>query len=297
MADASLMADARRRAPRVRPHRSPATHPPTCSPAHVACGRRECVSAAGHPPHSHLPAQPSAAAARQVGDASASQSPLSFGGFGTMLRHLPRLAAGVDSALATDALSRRALAVLQARPVSGQGMQHALLLRGSSAARERSRPTGPRPRSGRRRSDAPCRGMVGLGHTGSHGTERRALQALLAGPAGAACGQSCERPPEQRKRHAASSLACSPSRAHTWRALRRPWYAAGAAAVPAVAVGRLAVPALHGAARGPAEGAARAPRRRQRLPAAQSRQHAPRRKLPGDAGAAPGLARGPRQGH
>ena len=52
----------------------------------------------------------------QVGDASASQSPLSFGGFGTMLRHLPRLAAGVDSALGADALSQRALAVLQARP-------------------------------------------------------------------------------------------------------------------------------------------------------------------------------------
>ena len=52
---------------------------------------------------------------RQVGDASASQSPLSFGGFGTMLRHLPRLAAGVDSALRADALSQRALAVLQAR--------------------------------------------------------------------------------------------------------------------------------------------------------------------------------------
>ena len=28
----------------------------------------------------------------QVGDASASQSPLSFGGFGGMVRHLPRLA-------------------------------------------------------------------------------------------------------------------------------------------------------------------------------------------------------------
>ena len=62
-------------------------------------------------PESH----PTCGLGGQVGDASASQSPLSFGGFGTMLRHLPRLAAGVDSALGADALSQRALAVLQAR--------------------------------------------------------------------------------------------------------------------------------------------------------------------------------------
>ena len=173
----------------MRPHRSPATHPPTCSPAHVACGRRECVSAAGHPPHSHLPAQPSAAAARQVGDASASQSPLSFGGFGTMLRHLPRLAAGVDSALAADALSRRALAVLQARPVSGQGWGHALLLRGSRAARKRTWPTGPCLRSGRQQLGGPY-----IGVWKAKGMQALPLQSTR--PAGAARGQRGERPHE-----------------------------------------------------------------------------------------------------
>lgn len=48
-----------------------------------------------------------------VGDSSGSQSPLSFGGFGAMLRHLERLTGGVDEALATDSLSAGALQLLQ----------------------------------------------------------------------------------------------------------------------------------------------------------------------------------------
>ena len=35
----------------------------------------------------------------QVGDASAVQSPISFGGFCAMLRHLPRYTRGIDLAL------------------------------------------------------------------------------------------------------------------------------------------------------------------------------------------------------
>jgi len=48
----------------------------------------------------------------QVGDASATQSPLSFGGFGAMLRHLGRLTEGIDDALRCNALSREELAGL-----------------------------------------------------------------------------------------------------------------------------------------------------------------------------------------
>jgi lycopene cyclase CruP len=48
-----------------------------------------------------------------VGDSSGSQSPLSFGGFGAMIRHLPRLVHGLDEALATECLGTRALAYLQ----------------------------------------------------------------------------------------------------------------------------------------------------------------------------------------
>lgn len=48
-----------------------------------------------------------------VGDSSGSQSPLSFGGFGSMVRHLKRLVTGVDEALKSDQLSRDALALLQ----------------------------------------------------------------------------------------------------------------------------------------------------------------------------------------
>lgn len=48
-----------------------------------------------------------------VGDSSGSQSPLSFGGFGAMLRHLGRLSGGINDALATDTLSAGALQLLQ----------------------------------------------------------------------------------------------------------------------------------------------------------------------------------------
>ena len=55
----------------------------------------------------HVPAP------EQVGDASASQSPLSFGGFGSMLRHLRRLTDGLDQALRQDMLARGNLKLLQ----------------------------------------------------------------------------------------------------------------------------------------------------------------------------------------
>ena len=44
-----------------------------------------------------------------IGDASAAQSPISFGGFCCMLRHLPRLRRGVDAALRADRLDRASL--------------------------------------------------------------------------------------------------------------------------------------------------------------------------------------------
>ncbi|MDF5717519.1 MAG: FAD-binding oxidoreductase [Rhizonema sp. NSF051] len=48
-----------------------------------------------------------------VGDSSGSQSPVSFGGFGAMVRHLERLTLGTHEALQTDQLSVKALALLQ----------------------------------------------------------------------------------------------------------------------------------------------------------------------------------------
>ena len=48
-----------------------------------------------------------------VGDSSGGQSPVSFGGFGSMVRHLKRLTIGIDEALNSEALSRNALAQLQ----------------------------------------------------------------------------------------------------------------------------------------------------------------------------------------
>jgi lycopene cyclase CruP len=49
----------------------------------------------------------------QVGDSSGMQSPLSFGGFGSMVRHLPRLTYGVDAALRSDLLAKEHLRSLQ----------------------------------------------------------------------------------------------------------------------------------------------------------------------------------------
>jgi lycopene cyclase CruP len=48
-----------------------------------------------------------------VGDSAGGQSPVSFGGFGSMVRHLKRLTEGTHEALQCDSLSRNALAQLQ----------------------------------------------------------------------------------------------------------------------------------------------------------------------------------------
>jgi lycopene cyclase CruP len=48
-----------------------------------------------------------------VGDSSGAQSPVSFGGFGAMVRHLKRLTLGIEEALQADVLSRDAIALLQ----------------------------------------------------------------------------------------------------------------------------------------------------------------------------------------
>jgi hypothetical protein len=45
----------------------------------------------------------------QLGDASASQSPLSFGGFGSLLRHISRLSGAISHALQDDKLSHQEL--------------------------------------------------------------------------------------------------------------------------------------------------------------------------------------------
>ncbi|AFY56187.1 2-polyprenyl-6-methoxyphenol hydroxylase-like oxidoreductase [Rivularia sp. PCC 7116] len=48
-----------------------------------------------------------------IGDSSGNQSPLSFGGFGAMIRNLKRLTLGVDEALQTNQLSAASLSLLQ----------------------------------------------------------------------------------------------------------------------------------------------------------------------------------------
>jgi lycopene cyclase CruP len=48
-----------------------------------------------------------------VGDSSGSQSPVSFGGFGAMMRHLTRLTNAIDSALQYDSLTAKDLGLIQ----------------------------------------------------------------------------------------------------------------------------------------------------------------------------------------
>jgi lycopene cyclase CruP len=48
-----------------------------------------------------------------IGDSAGSQSPVSFGGFGAMVRHLKRLTLGIDEALKVDLLNHNALSLLQ----------------------------------------------------------------------------------------------------------------------------------------------------------------------------------------
>jgi len=48
-----------------------------------------------------------------IGDSSGSQSPLSFGGFGAMVRHLHRLSHGIQAALQANTLDRTSLRLLQ----------------------------------------------------------------------------------------------------------------------------------------------------------------------------------------
>ena len=48
-----------------------------------------------------------------IGDSNGGQSPVSFGGFGAMVRHLKRLTSSISEALDTDSLSRKDLALIQ----------------------------------------------------------------------------------------------------------------------------------------------------------------------------------------
>ena len=61
------------------------------------------------PCYRQSPLQPGWNRILPIGDSSGSQSPLSFGGFGAMIRHLKRLTEGIDASLETDLLHRRAL--------------------------------------------------------------------------------------------------------------------------------------------------------------------------------------------
>lgn len=65
------------------------------------------------PAYRASPTPPAFARVLPVGDAGGLQSPLSFGGFGALTRHLDRVASGLERALQSDALSAAELRWLQ----------------------------------------------------------------------------------------------------------------------------------------------------------------------------------------
>ncbi|XRA99395.1 hypothetical protein NFJ02_07g130940 [Pycnococcus provasolii] len=73
------------------------------------------------PTYRDSPLQPQWNRILQVGDASGIQSPLSFGGFGALIRHLPRLQSAIDDALTSDLLERDDLALINAYQPSLSG--------------------------------------------------------------------------------------------------------------------------------------------------------------------------------
>ena len=66
------------------------------------------------PTYKASPLAPGADRVIQVGDASGLQSPLSFGGFGALTRHLPRLTGALNEALEEDLLDRESLSAVAA---------------------------------------------------------------------------------------------------------------------------------------------------------------------------------------
>ncbi len=73
----------------------------------------------------------------QVGDASGIQSPLSFGGFGALTRHLGRLRAAITEALEADALDKECLAQVNAY---NPGLSGAWMLQRAMSVRPGERP-------------------------------------------------------------------------------------------------------------------------------------------------------------
>jgi lycopene cyclase CruP len=65
------------------------------------------------PAYLHSPLKMSWHRIMPVGDSSGSQSPVSFGGFGSMVRHLKRLTFAIDEALKIDALTSKDLGLIQ----------------------------------------------------------------------------------------------------------------------------------------------------------------------------------------
>ena len=61
-----------------------------------------------------------------VGDAGGLQSPLSFGGFGAITRHIGRLTAAVEGAVAADALTRDSLQMINPYQASSRHAPHAV---------------------------------------------------------------------------------------------------------------------------------------------------------------------------
>ncbi|CAL5219975.1 g1912 [Coccomyxa viridis] len=89
------------------------------------------------PTYRQSPLKPTWNRVLQIGDASGIQSPLSFGGFGAMTRHLDRLREAVVEALEADALDKQSLALVNAY---NPGLSGAWMLQRAMSVRPGEKP-------------------------------------------------------------------------------------------------------------------------------------------------------------
>eukprot|EP00240_Pyramimonas_obovata_P000965 CAMPEP_0118945190 /NCGR_PEP_ID=MMETSP1169-20130426/41778_1 /TAXON_ID=36882 /ORGANISM="Pyramimonas obovata, Strain CCMP722" /LENGTH=546 /DNA_ID=CAMNT_0006890847 /DNA_START=369 /DNA_END=2009 /DNA_ORIENTATION=+ len=91
------------------------------------------------PTYRNSPLQPGFDRVLQIGDASGIQSPLSFGGFGALSRHLKRITNGVVEAVEADCLDKESLAMINAY---SPGLSGAWLFQKAMSVQLSAKPSG-----------------------------------------------------------------------------------------------------------------------------------------------------------
>eukprot|EP00879_Flechtneria_rotunda_P025809 GHRR01027456.1.p1 GENE.GHRR01027456.1~~GHRR01027456.1.p1 ORF type:complete len:257 (+),score=91.59 GHRR01027456.1:84-854(+) len=113
------------------------------------------------PTYKDSPLKPGFDRVLQIGDASGIQSPLSFGGFGALTRHLARLTSAVHDALSADALSASDLALVNSY---NPGLSSAWMLQRAMVGSRSDSSPGPSPDLINKMLAGNFAAMSGMGH-------------------------------------------------------------------------------------------------------------------------------------